>query len=88
MGGRHLGGKGFSVVPSNPSVSPYFNFLRCTGLSFIEKWKELGYYFIFLKILFIYSRETQTEGEAGSLHGEPDVGLDPRIPGSRPEFGF
>ena len=28
--------------------------------------------------------ETQTEGEAGSMHREPDVGLDPRSPGSRP----
>ena len=45
----------------------------------------------FLKILFVYSWETQrgereteiqAEGEAGSLR-EPDVGLDPRSPGSR-----
>ena len=28
--------------------------------------------------------ETQAEGEAGSMHWEPDVGLDPRSPGSRP----
>ena len=28
--------------------------------------------------------ETQAEGEAGSLHQEPDVGLDPGSPGSRP----
>ena len=28
--------------------------------------------------------ETQAEGEAGSCR-EPDVGLDPRTPGSRPE---
>ena len=28
--------------------------------------------------------ETQTEGEAGSMHREPDVGLDPGSPGSRP----
>ena len=28
--------------------------------------------------------ETQAEGEAGSKHREPDVGLDPRSPGSRP----
>ena len=28
--------------------------------------------------------ETQTEGEAGPC-GEPDVGLDPRTPGSHPE---
>ena len=29
--------------------------------------------------------ETKAEGEAGSLQGEPDAGLDPRIPGSQPE---
>ena len=29
--------------------------------------------------------ETQAEGEAGSMHREPDVGFDPRSPGSRPE---
>ena len=28
--------------------------------------------------------ETQAEGEAGSMHWEPDVGFDPRCPGSRP----
>ena len=28
--------------------------------------------------------ETQAEGEAGSIHREPDVGLDPGSPGSRP----
>ena len=28
--------------------------------------------------------ETQAEGEAGSLHREPDVGFDPGSPGLRP----
>ena len=28
--------------------------------------------------------ETQAEGEAGSMHREPDVGFDPRYPGPRP----
>ena len=28
--------------------------------------------------------ETQAEGGAGSMHREPDVGFDPRSPGSRP----
>ena len=27
--------------------------------------------------------ETQAEGEAGSMHREPDVGFDPGSPGSR-----
>ena len=28
--------------------------------------------------------ETQAEGEAGSMHQEPDMGFDPRSPGSHP----
>ena len=28
--------------------------------------------------------ETQAEGEAGSMHREPDVGFDPRSPGLHP----
>ena len=28
--------------------------------------------------------ETQAEGEAGSMHREPDVGFDPGSPGSHP----
>ena len=28
--------------------------------------------------------ETQAEGEAGSMHREPDVGFEPGSPGSRP----
>ena len=28
--------------------------------------------------------ETQAEGEAGSMHQEPDVGIDPGSPGSCP----
>ena len=42
-------------------------------------------------LIFIYDShrerereaETQAEGEAGSMHREPDVGFDPRSPGSR-----
>ena len=46
----------------------------------------------FLKILFIYLWETQREGrdigrgKKQTLHREPNVGLDPRTPGSRPEL--
>ena len=46
----------------------------------------------FFNFLFIYDShreregeaETQAEGEAGSMHQEPDVGLDPGSPGLRP----
>ena len=48
--------------------------------------------YIFLKKLFMIvterererGAETQAEGEAGSMHREPDVGFDPGSPGSRP----
>ena len=46
--------------------------------------------FFIIIILFIYDShtqreaETQAEGEAGSMHREPDVGFDPGSPGSRP----
>ena len=30
--------------------------------------------------------ETQAEGEAGSMHQEPDVGFDPGTPGSCPAW--
>ena len=50
------------------------------------------FYFILFYFLFIYDSdtererepETQAEREAGSMHREPDVGFDPRSPGSRP----
>ena len=46
------------------------------------------FYFLFFLFMIVTEREreaeTQAEGEAGSMHGEPDVGLDPRSPGSRP----
>ena len=49
--------------------------------------------FFFLRFyLFIHERhmereteaETLAEGEAGSMHWEPDVGIDPGSPGSHP----
>ena len=58
---------------------------------FAITWMELeGIFFKF--ILFIYDRhtvrereaETPPEGEAGSMHREPDMGFDPESPGSRP----
>ena len=54
----------------------------------------VSFFFVFLKIiyLFIHERHTQREGqrprqrEKQAPHREPDVGLDPRTPGSRPEL--
>ena len=46
--------------------------------------------YIFLKFVYDSHRErereaeTQAEGEAGSMHREPDVWFDPGSPGSRP----
>ena len=47
-------------------------------------------FFYFLNYLFMIvtererEAETQAEGEAGSMHREPNVGFDPGSPGSRP----
>ena len=47
-----------------------------------------NFFKIYLFMIVIREREreaeTQAEGEAGSMHGEPDVGFDPGSPGSRP----
>ena len=34
--------------------------------------------------MIVTEREREAEGEAGSMHWEPDVGFDPGSPGSRP----
>ena len=34
--------------------------------------------------MIVTEREREAEGEAGSMHREPDVGFDPGSPGSRP----
>ena len=67
-----------------------------TALSHSLKWgilmppHLLCFFFFFNFYLFMIvtereiEAETQAEGEAGSTHREPDVGFDPRSPGSCP----
>ena len=45
------------------------------------------FFFLFVKILFIYSLETQRyrQREKQALYKKPDAGLYPRTPGSGPE---
>ena len=56
----------------------------------LSKHYILSFKFFLIFYLFIYDShrerdaETQAEGEAGSMHREPDVGFDPGSPGSRP----
>ena len=58
----------------------------------IEILEEFSLKFFFNFYLFVIvthrerenEAETQAEGEAGSMHREPDVGLDPGSPESRP----
>ena len=52
-----------------------------------RKW--VLFFFNFYLFMIVTEREreraeTQAEGEAGSMHREPDVGFDPGSPGSRP----
>ena len=46
------------------------------------------FFFNFYLFMIVTEREReaeiQAEGEAGSMHREPDVGFDPGSPGSRP----
>ena len=54
------------------------------------KYSPIVFFLIFFLLLFMIvterkrEAETQAEGEAGSMHREPDVGFDPGSPGSRP----
>ena len=52
----------------------------------IIRWLLFNFFFILFMIVTEREREaeTQAEGEAGSMHREPDVGFDPGSPGSRP----
>ena len=56
---------------------------------YLKSYVDLPYYF-FKKILFIHEthteRQRQAEGKAGSSHGKPDVGFDPRNLEWRPEL--
>ena len=67
----------------------------CTSLLSHQQYTRtavLFFIYLFLKdfYLLIHERhrkreaETQAEGEAGSMHREPDVGFDQGSPGSRP----
>ena len=58
-------------------------------------WKDRnGFFLFFYDFIYVFVRERvhkqgewQAEGEAGSpLSREPDVGLNPRMPGSQPEL--
>ena len=82
-------------LASSLSSPKYEYFLRCVFLLFIFLIFlpfPLEFYSFFYFYFFIYDRhtvrereaETQAEGEAGPVHREPDVGLDPGSPGSRP----
>ena len=46
--------------------------------------KDFIFYFFIIVTQREREAETQAQGEAGSMHLEPDVGFDPRSPGSRP----
>ena len=57
-------------------------------ISFNKFNKILDFFKNFYLFMIVTQRErqaeTQAEGEAGSMHREPDVGFNPGSPGSRP----
>ena len=76
----------------NQSLSEFSGYGVTPDLS---RFQLLFYFYFSKKIFFNFylfmivtererGTETQAEGEASSTHREPDVGLDPGSPGSRP----
>ena len=67
--------------------SQFHLFLPSFSLSFLCSFPSIPSFFLNL-FMIVTEREreteTQAEGEAGSMHREPDVGFDPGSPGSRP----
>ena len=86
----------FLLVPAGPSNNCLGWFQRRAFLSIINCLIFFlflpSFFFLIFFLFFIYGShterereaETQAEGEAGSMHREPDVGFDPGFPGSRP----
>ena len=67
---------------------PHFNVSSLSQI-FLEIYSVYmrKYIYLFFKdFIYLFMRDTQreAEGEACSMHREPDVGFDPRSPGSRP----
>ena len=71
--------------------SSTFNVLLCLLVSFYQSFPPFILLFLKISFSFTYSRETHREGqrhrqrERQAPHREPNAGLDPRTPGSRPE---
>ena len=67
---------------SNTIITLHCTFLICSHVGNLVL-PSLDFFF---KILFIHSQETQRhrQREKKAPGGEPNVGLDPRTPGSRP----
>ena len=59
---------------------------RGDGMSLENGSVYLFYLFTYFLILFIHERHRKRQREKQAPHREPDVGLDPRTPGSRPEL--
>ena len=89
----HIGRPALRGVCSYLSPLPHPHLCSLAhSLSQINKNFILFYLILFLKILFIHSWEREHEQEAegkreadSPLSREPDVGLDPRTPGSWPD---
>ena len=77
-----------SPCPPLPAAHSGQNLESCQGLEQFSC--SLAFFLFFSIYLFMIvtererEAETQAEGEAGSMHREPDVGFDPTSPGSRP----
>ena len=57
---------------------------RCATQGSLESISNFFFYLLMIVTEREREAETQAEGEAGSMHREPDMGFDPGSPGSRP----
>ena len=71
-------------------LSPVLFYVKITCMKYFGpiSFFFFNFFFNFYLFMIVIERErgaeTQAEGEAGSMHREPDVGFDPGSPGSRP----
>ena len=73
--------------PGIPQQCLFIYFLNLTVCKVCMMYVFFIFLFYFLFMIVTQREreaEAQAEGEAGSIHREPDVGLDPKSPGSRP----
>ena len=79
-----LVGIGFLKPENGYKIAPCYCIDCCFWDFSVDSIKKDVFFFYLFMIEREGEAETQAEGEAGSMYREPDVGFDPRSPGSHP----